>query len=100
MYAVSSPDHSASSPSGLLVNGPPVTMQLTRSLPSDEEHSMPNKPFSERDINEGPDGPENGGDNGDKDDFEDKVQDDKQHFEKLSKDLVDKHGKIEKDESA
>ena len=62
---------------------------------------MPNKPFSEREINQGPDGPENGGDNGgDKDEFEDKVQDDKQNFEKLSKDLVDKQGKPEKDESA
>jgi hypothetical protein len=60
---------------------------------------MANKPFSERDTPTNPDSP-GGGNGGDKDDFEEKVQQDKQQFEKLSKDLGDKQGKVEKDESA
>jgi hypothetical protein len=61
---------------------------------------MPNKPFSERDVPTNPDSPQNGGNGGDKDEFEDKVQQDKQNFEKLSKDWADKQGKVEKDEAA
>jgi hypothetical protein len=62
---------------------------------------MPNKPFSEKAkaADQNPDAPQ-GGDGGDKDDFEEKVQQDKQNFEKRFKDLGDKQGKIEKDEAA
>jgi hypothetical protein len=62
---------------------------------------MANKPFSERaNPTAAPESDQGGGGGGDKDDFEEKVQQDKQNFEKLSKDLADKQGKPEKDEAA